>query len=172
MPFKTFSRPIDDRYYEDYELDGIYELGSVTVTQAEIIEFAERFDPQPFHTDLKLAEHSIYGGVIASGWHTGSMMMRLLVDGFHSSASSLGSPGTDKMRWPVPVRGGDELSGRVTVLEKRLSKSKPDRGIMKTLVELLNQNGELVMEMQATNFVRVRAVGGTNNLRPLLGDIE
>ena len=160
MPLKTFSRPIDDRYYEDYELGGIYELGSVTVTQAEIIEFAERYDPQPFHTDPKLAEHSIYGGVIASGWHTGSMMMRLLVDYFHSSASSMGSPGADKMRWPVPVHGGDELSVRVTVLEKRRSKSKPDRGIMKTLAQLLNQNGELVMEMQATNFVRVRAVGG------------
>jgi acyl dehydratase len=155
----TFSQAAHERYFEDYALGAIYEFGGVTVTEAEIIEFAKRFDPQPFHIDPELAKLTIYGGIIASGWHTGSIMMRLLVDNFVSSTAGMGSPGVDQMRWPVPVRGGDELSIRITVTEKRRSKSKPDRGIMKSLTELLNQSGEVVMEMQGISFVRCRAAG-------------
>jgi acyl dehydratase len=155
----TFSQAEHERYFEDYALGAIYEFGGVTVTETEIIEFAKRFDPQPFHIDPELAKLTIYGGIIASGWHTGSIMMRLLVDNFVSSTAGMGSPGVDQMRWPVPVRGGDELSIRITVTEKRRSKSKPDRGIMKSLTELLNQSGEVVMEMQGISFVRCRAAG-------------
>ena len=158
MSSATFSNPPSDRYFEDYELGATYEFGSVTVTEAEIIEFAERFDPQPFHIDPELAQHSIYGGIIASGWHTGSIMMRLMVDNYVSSVAGMGSPGVEEMRWPIPVRGGDELSIRITVLEKRRSKSKPDRGIMKNLNELLNQNREVVMEMRGISFVGCRDV--------------
>lgn len=156
MALATFSQAAHERYFEDYELGAVYEFGTVTVTEPEIIEFAKRFDPQPFHVDPELAKQTIYGGIIASGWHTGSILMRLLVDNFISSIAGMGSPGVDQMRWPIPVRGGDELSIRITVAEKRRSKSKPDRGIMKNFTELLNQNGEVVMEMQGISFVRCR----------------
>ena len=150
MAAATFAQAANERYFEDYE------LGAVTVNESEIIEFAQRFDPQPFHIDPEQAKQSIYGGIIASGWHTGSMMMRLLVDNFVSSVAGMGSPGVDQLRWPIPVRGGDKLSIRVTITEMRRSKSRPDRGIMKNLTELLNQNGEVVMEMQGTSFIACR----------------
>ncbi len=156
MPAATFAQAANERYFEDYELGGVYEFGAVTVSESEIIEFAQRFDPQPFHIDPQLAKRSIYGGIIASGWHSSSIMMRLLVDNFVSSVAGMGSPGVDQIRWPIPVRGGDELSIRITVTEMRRSKSKPDRGIMKNLTVLLNQNGEVVLEMQGTSFIACR----------------
>jgi acyl dehydratase len=159
MKSDVFARPADDRYFEDYVLGAVYEFGPVVVTEAEIIEFARRFDPQTFHVDPELAQTSVFGGTIASGWHTGSIMMRLLVDNFISSAASMGSPGIDELRWRRPVRPGDELSVRVTVLEARRSKSKPDRGIVKTLTEVLNQDRDVVMEMKGVNFVGCRASG-------------
>jgi len=155
----TFTQPANDRYFEDYAPGAVYEFGSVIVTESEIIEFAERFDPQTFHIDPELAERSIYGGIIASGWHTGSIMMRLLVDNFLSTAASMGSPGVDELRWSKPVHPGDELSIRVSVVERRLSKSKPDRGIVKSRTEVLNQNRDVVMEMTSTNFFGCRAAG-------------
>ncbi|HCU89487.1 MAG TPA: acyl dehydratase [Gammaproteobacteria bacterium] len=156
MTLATFSKATHERFFEDYELGGVYEFGSVTISEAEIIDFATRFDPQPFHINPKRAKQTIYGGIIASGWHTCSIMMRLLADNFISSTAGMGSPGVDRLRWPIPVRGGDELSIRVTILEMRQSKSKPDRGIMKNLTELLNQNGEVVMEMQGVSFIACR----------------
>ena len=156
MVISTFSIPSNDRYFEDYPVGAVFELGSMSVTEHEIIEFAERFDPQPFHIDPAAAHDTIYGGIIASGWHTGSIFMRLLVDGFISSVASMGSPGIDEIRWPVPVRPGDRLRLRVTILEARLSKSKPDRGITKTLGELFSQNGEIVMSVRSNGFVGCR----------------
>ncbi|MFT4561534.1 MAG: acyl dehydratase [Gammaproteobacteria bacterium] len=156
MVISTFSVPPNDRYFEDYPTGAIFELGSMSVTEEEIVEFAERFDPQPFHTDSAAAHDTIYGGIIASGWHTGSIFMRLLVDGFLSSVAGMGSPGIDEIRWPVPVRGGDKLQLRVTIVEARISKSKPDRGITKTLGELFNQNGEIVMSVRSNGFVGLR----------------
>lgn len=156
MASATFSQAAHERYFEDYEPGGVYEFGPVTVTEPEIIEFAQRFDPQPFHIDPEHAKQTIYGGIIASGWHTCSIMMRLLVDNFVSSTAGMGSPGVDQLRWPIPVRGGDALSIRITVVEMRRSKSKPDRGIMKNRTELLNQNGEVVMEMQGISFIACR----------------
>lgn len=159
MTLTIFSSPPSDRYFEDYEVGASYEFAPVPVTEAEIVEFAERFDPQTFHIDPARAERSIYGGIIASGWHTGSIAMRLLVENFLSSVASMGSPGVDELRWPRPVRPGDELSLRVTVLEARRSESKPDRGIVKSHSEVFNQHGEVVMEMKAVNFFGCRAAG-------------
>lgn len=142
-----------DRYFEDYEPGSTQEFGSTKVTEAEILEFARKYDPQPFHVDPAAAAKSQFGGLIASGWHTSSMMMRLLADNYLSPVSSLGSPGIDELRWPKPVRPGDELRLRVHVLEARPSKSKPDRGLVRSRVELLNQDDDVVFSAVAVNFV-------------------
>ena len=144
----------EDKYFEDYEVDRVYKLGSVQVELAEVIEFATRYDPQYFHIDENRAKESIYGGVIASGWHTASMMMRVFADNFLSDVSSMGSPGLDELRWHLPVRPGDTLFVSAIVLETRLSKSKPDRGVMRTRTEVHNQNNELVLSSTAVNFMR------------------
>ncbi len=152
----TFTTPIDDRYFEDYEAGAVYQLGSVEVDETEVIEFAKRYDPQPFHIDPESAKESMFGGIIASGWHTASMMMRIIVDNYLSSVASLGSPGVDELRWLQPVRPGDTLSVRATILDTRRSRSKPDRGIVKSQVEVLNQNDEVVMRVKAANFLHCR----------------
>ena len=145
-----------DRYFEDYIPGTVHEFGSVTIQQDEIIEFARRFDPQPFHTDSEKAKQSAFGGLIASGWHTASLAMRLLVDHYVSPVASLGSPGVDEIRWRKPVRPGDTLSVRVTVVESRVSRSKPDRGTIRSYVEVLNQNHEVVMTWKGIGIVRCR----------------
>lgn len=131
-------------YFEDFEVGRTIEVGSRTVTEEEIVAFARQFDPQPFHVDKAAAEKSMYGGIIASGWHTCGMMMRLMVDGFLHEAASLGSPGVDEVRWLKPVRPGDTLTVTTTALEARPSASKPDRGVIYTLWRATNQHGELV----------------------------
>jgi acyl dehydratase len=126
------------------------------MNEADIIAFAEKYDPQPFHVDAAGAKDGPFGGLIASGWHTTSMMMRQLVEHWVSPESSLGAAGIDEIRWPKPVRPGDTLNVRATILEARRSASKPDRGIIKTRAELTNQDGDLVMTLTAINFVRAR----------------
>ena len=135
-------------YFEDLTPGRVFELGSVEVTEDEIIEFATRYDPQPFHIDPAAAAETMFGGIIASGWHTCSMCMRLLVDGLLSDSTSLGSPGMEQIRWTAPVRPGDRLSARSTVEEARPSSSKPDRGTVTMLTEMLNQDGVVVMTMR------------------------
>lgn len=132
-------------YLEDFRVGEIIELGSRAVGRDEIIEFGRRYDPQPFHVDEQAARESIYGGLIASGWHTVAMFMRLAVDGMLAGTSSMGSPGVDEIRWLKPVRCGDTLSGRVVVLDVVPSRSKPDRGHIRTRYEMFNQRGEMVM---------------------------
>jgi acyl dehydratase len=144
------------RYFEDFTPGQVIELGSRAVTRDEIITFASAFDPQPFHTDEEAAKKSIYGGLLASGWHTGSLMMRLLYDGLLKETVSLGSPGIDELRWLKPVRPGDTLSARMTVLENTPSRSKSDRGIVRTLIELENQHGEIVMTVKGLNMLARR----------------
>ena len=117
-----------DGYMENYVAGSVQEYGSIKVTEEEIVEFGKRYDPHYFHVDPEKAKKSPYGGLIASGWHTAAMMMRLLVDNFISARASLGSPGVDKLRWVKPVRPGDELSIRVTVQGTRRSRSKPGLG--------------------------------------------
>jgi acyl dehydratase len=131
-------------YLEDFEPGRTIPVGSRTVGQDEIIAFARQFDPQPFHVNPEAAAQSMFGGIIASGWHTCSMMMRMMVDGFLSEAASLGSPGVDEIRWLKPVRAGDTLNVTTTVLDVRPSSSRPDRGVVHTMWEAKNQNGETV----------------------------
>jgi acyl dehydratase len=156
MNDSTPTAPIEGRCLEDYVVGSVSEFGSIAVEEAEIIEFARRFDPQVFHTDPEAAKKTIYGGLIASGWHTASMMMRLIVDHYLPTARSLGSPGIDNLRWIRPVRPGDELSVRVTVMEANRSRSKPDRGVVRSFVEVLNQNHEVVLTVNAVNLLLCR----------------
>jgi acyl dehydratase len=152
----TFNTPIDDRYFEDYVAGTVHEFGSMSVEEEEIIAFAKRFDPQPFHTDPEAAKHTMYRGLIASGWHTASLTMRLLVDHYVSRVASLGSPGVDELRWLKPVRPGDTLSLRVSVVEAVRSQSKPDQGTVRTFVEVLNQDRDIVMTMKGAGMIRCR----------------
>ena len=152
MEKSTFTIPAEQRYFEDYIAGSVYEFGFVTVEQDEVIAFARCFDPQVFHTDPESAKKTIYGGLIASGWHTAGLMMRLFADHYLSKVASLGSPGVDELRWNKPVRPGDELAIRVTVQETKRSRSKPDRGIVHSFIEVMNQNREVVMSMKAANF--------------------
>jgi acyl dehydratase len=156
MKHTTFTTPIEDRYFEDYEAGSVYEFGSIAVEEAEVLDFARRFDPQVFHSDPEAAKRTVFGGLIASGWHTAAMMMRLFADHFLSWSASLGSPGVDELRWTRPVRPGDELSIRVTVLEANRSRSKPDRGSILSFVEVCNQNHEVVLTVKAVNFLLCR----------------
>ena len=126
--------------------------GSHEFTSESIIEFARAYDPQAMHTDPEQARSSIYGGLIASGWHTAAIYMRLLVDAVIGGSESLGSPGIENLRWLKPVRPGDTLTARFTVLEARPSRSKPDWGVVRSRGEMLNQDGEVVMQLEATNF--------------------
>ena len=146
-----------ERYFEDYVPGSVHELGTITISESEIIEFGKRYDPQPFHIDAETARHTQFGGLIASGWQTASLMMRLAVERYLSRAASLASPGVDELRWTQPVRPGDTLSVRATVLEARASTSKPDRGLVRTLFEVLNQRGEIVMTVKGMNMLRRRA---------------
>ena len=146
-----------ERYFEDYVPGSVHELGTTSISEAEIVEFARRYDPQPFHVDAEAARHTQFGGLIASGWQTAGLMMRLAVDHYLSSAASLASPGVDEVRWTQPVRPGDTLSVRATVLEARVSTSKPDRGLVRTFFEVLNQRGEIVMTVKGINVLKRRA---------------
>ncbi len=149
--------PHKERFLEDYQVGEVAEFGDYLITKEEILEFAGRYDPQPFHTDEAAAEQSNYGGLIASGWMTGSVMMRMLVDHFVSPAAGMGSPGIDELRWLRPVRAGDRLRVRVTVLEARRSQTKPDRGAILSLDEVLNQDDEVVMTVKAWGLYRARS---------------
>jgi acyl dehydratase len=151
----TFPSPSTDRFFEDYAVGATYDCGSVTVTEAEIIAFASRYDPQAMHVDRALAAAGPFGEVIASGWHTIGLAMRLMVDTFLPH-NGLAAPGIDELRWPRPVRPGDTLTVRITVTDKRLSRTKPDRGLVHSLVEAVNQHGDVVMSLKPMNLVRVR----------------
>jgi acyl dehydratase len=152
----AFSRPIDDRYFEDYVEGDVHAFGSIAVDADEIISFAKRFDPQDFHTDPEAAKRTPFGGLIASGWHTSGLMMRLFFEHYLTHVASLGSPGLDELRWVKPVRPGDQLSLRVTVLKAIPSKSKPDRGAVTSFIEVFNQTNEAVMTLKVVNIIARR----------------
>lgn len=152
----SFVTPADRRYFEDYIPGHVHEFGSVEVDEAEVISFAKRFDPQPFHTDPQVAKQTFLGGIIASGWHTSALMMRMQSDHYLSTVASLPSPGVDELRWPRPVRPGDRLSMRISINEARRSRTKPDRGIVHALYEVLNQNREVVMSMRSIYMLLCR----------------
>jgi acyl dehydratase len=148
--------PLDDRWFEDYKPGAVYEYGYATLTRDELVDFARKFDPQPMHVDPDYAASGPFGGLIASGWHTAGLMMRLLADNYLSKVASLASPGVDELRWPHPVRAGDVLRLRVEIVEARESRSKPDRGVVRTRAELLNQDDVVVMSLLAVNMVAKR----------------
>jgi acyl dehydratase len=152
----SFATPKEDRHFEDYVAGSVHEFGTITVEEQEVLDFGRRFVPLSYHVDKEAAKSSIYGGVIASGWHTAALMMRLYTDHYLSKVANLGSPGCDELRWTKPVFPGDALSIRVTVLDARRSDSKPDRGIVQSLTEVLNQRGEIVMSVKMVNFMRCR----------------
>ena len=135
-------------YWEDFVVGETLPIGSHTFTESEIVEFARQFDPQPFHTDPEAARASAFGGLIASGWHTCAVCMRLNCESYINRAVSLGSPGLDNIRWHRPVRPGDTITYQRTVLEARTSRSRPDMGLVRSRTEALNQAGELVMSME------------------------
>jgi acyl dehydratase len=137
----------------------VVDYGPIPVDEAQIIAFGQEFDPQPFHVDPVQAATGPFGGVVASGWHTASLMMRLLVDHFLPRTSGLGSPGVDELRWLAPVRPGDALSLRITVTEARRSSTKPDRGLVRTSNEVFNQHGVPVMTVKTMVLMRCRSTG-------------
>lgn len=157
----TFSAvPRDERRFEDYLPGAADSYGPIGVDGDEIFEFATQFDPQPIHVDEAAAERGPFGGIIASGWHTAGLMMRLYVDNFISHDASLGGPGVDELRWPAPVRPSDWLTLQATVLEARPSRSKPDRGLIRTRCEVSNQDGVVVMTCSVMNLVKRREAAG------------
>jgi len=139
-------------YFEDFQEGDTIELGSRTITREEIIAFARQYDPQPFHVDPVRAKDSFFGELVASGWHTAGIYMRLLVDGLLNDTVSLGSPGLDELRWLKPVRPGDTLRASFTVVEAILSKSRPTLGIIRGRGEVYNQEGALVMSVVSAGF--------------------
>ena len=151
-----------DWYFEDFVAGQEIALGSRTVSEEEIIAFATQFDPQPFHVDHEAAAASMFGGVVASGWHTCSMMMRIVVDGMMASSSSMGSPGLDKVRWILPVRSGDTLSVSYLTTAVKASASKSDRGVVWSTWKATNQHGELVCTIEGMGMFARRAQGAGN----------
>ena len=143
-------------YFEDFSVNQRFTLGYYTVTRDEIIGFATQYDPQVFHTDESHPLSTELGGIMASGWHTTAIFMRLAVDAYLGNAAVLTSPGVDELRWLAPVRVGDVISGEAIVEQARLSASKPDRGILTTGIRLWNQRDIEVLRMTTHAFVRVR----------------
>ena len=157
MNKSSFTSSPDNRYFEDYIAGSAHEFGSIVVEEKEVIDFGKRFVPLPYHVDPEAAKKSIYGGLIASGWQTATSYMRRLVDGIMLESASLGSPGIDELRWLRPVRPGDVLRLRVTVLEATRSRSRLDRGVVRSLMEVLNQDGEVVMSLKPMNIIASRS---------------
>jgi len=153
MIFSQFSVPRESRYFEDYEAGRVYEFGRATLTEAEILEFARRYDPQDMHVDAEKARQGRFGGIIASGWHTIGVAMRLYVDHYLSGVASMASPGVDEVRWPNPVRPGDSIHIRVTILETIPSRSKSDRGVVRARLEAFNQDQQPVLSLIALSIL-------------------
>ena len=143
-------------YWEDMQAGHVRQLGSITPTREEIIAFATQFDPQPFHLDDEAAKASVFGALCASGWHTCSMAMRLMVTNFTQQAASLGSPGLENIKWLKPVLPNDTLSLQSTVLETRPMNSRPDVGLVRSVWEMYNQHGEKVLHMEGWGMFRRR----------------
>jgi acyl dehydratase len=145
--------------YEDFEVGSVRSYGPRRVTREEIVEFAAEFDPQPMHLDEEAANKSMLKGLSASGWHSCAIMMRMIYDGFLNESSSLGAPGVDEVRWIRPVRPDDELTIKLTCLEKRDMKSRPHVGVVRHALEMTNAKGETVMTSAYSGFFGKRSPG-------------
>jgi acyl dehydratase len=151
-----FRAPIDDRWFDDYVVGETYEYGKLALAADEIVEFGRQYDPQRLHTDPAWAVTGPFGGLIASGWQTAGLMMRMYCSHYISAVASLASPGVDELRWPAPLRPDEPVRLRTTVLESRLSRSKPDRGIVRTGIAVLTDDDRAVLTGIAMNMVAVR----------------
>jgi acyl dehydratase len=151
-----FSVPLHERYFEDYRPGLVCCSGDEYVNEKDVIAFGERFDPQWIHVDAAMAADGPFGGLIASGWHTASLMMKIFATSYINQHASLGGAGVDELRWLRPVRPGDSLSAQFTVVEARKSRSKPDRGVVHTAVEVFRDDGEVVMTLKTISMLRVR----------------
>ncbi|MGB6118789.1 MAG: MaoC family dehydratase [Mesorhizobium sp.] len=143
--------------YEDFVVGSTLDLGARHVTAEEIIEFASEFDPQPMHVDEEAGKASILGGLAASGWHTCSMFMKMLCDGFILDSTSQGAPGVEYVKWMRPVLAGDTLTASSIVLSKRVSAKRPNLGFVTMIAKMVNQRGEQVFELQNTGMFLTRA---------------
>lgn len=147
--------PAPARHFEDYPVDAVFDLGSFVLSEAEILDFARRFDPQRMHTDPDWAARGPFGGLIASGWHTLSALMPLIVANLLPEGG-LASPGIDEVRWLLPVHPGERMTARATITAARRSRSRPDRGLITSFVEVLNPSGEPALTLRPMNFIRCR----------------
>jgi acyl dehydratase len=143
-------------HYEDYSDGQVVDLGQYAVSKEELLDFAREFDPQPFHLDEAAAQASPLGGLATSGWHTCAILMRMMCDSYLNRTAGLGSAGLDEVKWLRPVRPGETLTGKMTVLSRRVSAKRPELGILKCRWELRGSGGDLKMEVAGVNFVRVR----------------
>lgn len=143
-------------FWEDILVGEVREIGTVTPTREEIIAFADQFDPQPFHLDEEAARASVFGGLCASGWHTCSMAMRLMVNNFLQHSASMGSPGLDNIRWLKPVFPGDTLRLQTLCLQSRPMSKRPDVGLSLIRWEMFNQHGEQVLQLEGWSMFRRR----------------
>jgi acyl dehydratase len=149
---------MDKLYWEDFTIGHSFEFGDMEVTTEDVIEFATEFDPQSFHIDEEAAKNHYFGGLIASGWHTGSLCMRMMVDGYLYRTASAGSPGIEKLRWIEPVRPGEHLHVKAEVLDKSQPKSRPDLGFVKFSHTVLNQDDVVKMTMVSSGMFLYREI--------------
>lgn len=151
------------QYYEDLVPGSTDRFGSYQVTRDEVVEFASKYDPQPFHLDDEAASKTYFGRLSASGWHTCAMTMAMLVEQLQQNEQAgLGSPGVDELRWVKPVYPGDTLSVERLLIDKKRSKSRPEMGSFRNEIKVLNQHGEIVTTMKSTGFIRTRDPAGTD----------
>ncbi len=152
---------MSDRDFEDLVVGDRQTFGSYTVTEEEILSFAEQYDPQEFHVDVDAAEESMFGELVASGWHSTAISMRILVDNFFENSGSLGSPGVESVTWPAPVRPGETLSLTLEVTDKRPLESDPSRGLVTMSLEMQNEDDETKLTMEPKVFFALRNAGAS-----------
>lgn len=144
--------------YEDFEIGNSFPLGPQRLSEQEIIAFSELYDPQPMHLDPGSEQSRAMGGLMASGWHTCSLFMRMLCDSFLLDTASQGSGGLEEVNWLLPVRAGDTLSGNATVTDRRISQKRPDLGIVFFDYKMANQHGDVVLTMKGTGMIKVAPI--------------
>lgn len=154
-------------HWEDFSPGQVTEYGSRLITRAEIVAFAAEYDPQPMHLDEAAARATLFGGLVASGWHSCCVLMRMLTDGFIGDTSFMGAPGVEEVQWLAPIRPGDRIKARATVLETRASRSRPDMGFVKFRFELINAADQPVMILTVSPMFGRRAANATREDEPM-----
>ena len=151
--------PVSRLHWEDFSPGRVFEHGPRRITREEIVGFAAEFDPQPMHLDEAAARETLLGGLSASGWHACCILMKMCTESFVLNSASMGAPGVEEVRWLIPIRPGDALTLRATVVETRASSSRPDMGFVRFMFELLNQTGEQAMTLTTSLMIGRRAGG-------------